>query len=154
MAHVQIPAKEDVAQFPFHHAGAPQKQSFSLTGEGCEVCKVSDNEFVVKVNSDTDKTLEAITDFGPIWEAIQNLETLLADVSESHAFALTSLERGDKIKNGGIAQLKAALGILEQESIEQAANLSSARATMRYAVAASGLAFVFSMIAVGVSLWT
>jgi hypothetical protein len=118
------------------------------------VCKVSDTEFVIKVNSDPDKTLEAITDFGPIWEAIQNLETLLADVSESHASALTSLERGDKLKTSGVAQLKAALGILEQESIEFAANLSSARATMRYAVAASVLAFLFSMIAVGVSLWT
>jgi len=153
MAHVQIPAKEDVAQFPFHHSGALQTQSFSLTGEGCEVLKVSDTNFVIKVDREPERTLEAITDFGPIWEAIQNIESLLANVSESHASALTSLERGDKLKTGGMAQLKAALGILEQESIEFAANLSSARATIRYAVAASVLAFVFSMLAVGVSLW-
>ena len=153
MAHVQIPAKEDIAQFPFHHAGVQalsELPSISLTGEGCEIEQLDAYAFKIKVSQQAEKSLEAITDFGPLWDALHDLEERVkfghgsADINHQQAIRRDSLieERLERIA-GHCSLIEARQNILT-------ANLSAARDFGRYALCGAALSTALSL---GMWVW-
>jgi len=155
MAHVQIPAKEDVAQFPFHHAGIPtmsEMPSVSLTGEGCEIEQVNPNAFIIKVSQSSEKSLEDIIDFGPLWEAVHNLENLVKfnhSMSELHS---EQSHNRDNLKNEHLDRLQSMLSMTEARMNVMTANLVAARELAKYALYGAAFSVVFSLM-MGIAIW-
>lgn len=152
MAHVQIPAKEDVAQFPFHHAAPVKMPSISLTGEGCEVERVTDNAFHIRVVQQAEKSLEAITDFGPLWEAIRELEERVKGASEWCEIENASAISRDSFLEERLDRIAAHVSTIEAKQNVMTANLFAARDLARYALAGAALSTTLS-VATGIALW-
>ena len=155
MAHVQIPAKEDVQQFPYHHAGIPAEKNepqISLTGQGCEVEKVNTNEFIIRVPTASFDAFQNMTDLSPIWDAVHELESRVKWATEHTEYNVQdSLSRG-KLNAGQIERLASALSSLEAKQNIESANLAAARELARYAL--YGVAFSTTLsVAAGIALW-
>ena len=142
MAHVQIPAKEDVQQFPYHHSGIPaEKKDFdiSLTGQGCEVEKVNTNEFIIRVPTASFDAFQNMTDLSPLWDAVHDLEKHVKWATEHNEYNIQdSLSRG-KLNAGQIERLASAVTNLEARLNIESANLAAARELAKYAL--YGVAF-------------
>lgn len=150
MAHVQIPAKEDVMQFPFHHAGVSETPSFSLTGEGCEIEQVKTNAFVIRVSQPAAEALADITDLGPLWDALHDLEKHVKWTTEHADFNLQdSISRG-KLAAAQLERLAGHLSLLEARQNVISANLAAARDLGRYALTGAALS---TALVVGMLLW-
>ena len=151
MAHVQIPAKEDVAQFPFHHVGTSDSQ-ISLTGDGCEVEKVNSNAFVIRVPTASFDALENMTDLSPLWDAIHELEQrvkwatehITDDIQDCVSRAKLLSEQNERLVNA-VSNLEAKLNI-------ESANLAAARETVRYALYGAAFSTTLSLAA-GIAIW-
>ena len=151
MAHVQIPAKEDVQQFPYHHAGISDSQ-IDLTGEGCEVEKVNTNQFVIRVPTASFDAFQTMTDLSPVWDAIHELEKHVKWATEHSDYNIQdSLSRG-KLNTSQIERLANALSSLEAKQNIETANLAAAREYARFAL--YGVAFSVTLsVAMGIALW-
>jgi hypothetical protein len=151
MAHVQIPAKEDVQQFPYHHAGISDPQ-IDLTGEGCEVEKVNTNQFVIRVPTASFDAFQNMTDLSPLWDAIHELEKHVKWATEHNDFNVQdSLSRG-KLNTNQIERLASALSSLEAKQNIETANLAAAREYARFAL--YGVTFSVTLsVAMGIALW-
>jgi len=155
MAHVQIPAKEDVQQFPYHHAGLPVEKNepqISLTGQGCEVEKVNTNEFIIRVPTASFDAFQNITDLSPVWDAIIELEQRVKWATEHADFNIQDCISRGKLNSGQIEQLASAVTSLEAKQNIETANLAAAREFARYAL--YGVAFSTTLsVAMGIALW-
>jgi hypothetical protein len=151
MAHVQIPAKEDVNQFPFHHSGKSDPQ-IRLTGDGCEVEKVNANDFIIRVPTASFDAFQNITDLSPVWDAVHDLEKHVKWATEHSDYNIQdSLSRG-KLNAGQIERLASAVTNLEARLNIESANLAAARELARYAL--YGVAFSTTLsVAAGIALW-
>jgi len=151
MAHVQIPAKEDVNQFPFHHSGKSDPQ-ISLTGEGCEVEKVNSNDFIIRVPTASFDAFQNITDLSPLWDAVHDLEKHVKWATEHADFNVQDCISRGKLNSGQIERLASAITSLEAKQNIESANLAAARELARYAL--YGVAFSTTLsIAMGIALW-
>ena len=152
MAHVQIPAREDVEPNVVHHSGiAP---SISLTGEGCDVEQVNSNAFVIRVTQPAYEAFTAITDLSPLWDALQDLE---ADV-KSHCKETgdTFDQIKDTIRSYTVdaVDVEQCISALQVEIEKLTANQIEARQKQSYVLLAALMTMMFSLLAVGIALWT
>lgn len=155
MAHVQIPAKEDVQQFPYHHAGLPVEKNepqISLTGQGCEVEKVNTNEFIIRVPTASFDAFQNMTDLSPLWDAIHDLESRVKWATEHADYNVQdSLSRG-KLNAVQIERLASALSAAEAKSNILTANLAAARETTKYALYGAAFSTTLSLV-MGIAVW-
>ena len=156
MAHVMIPAREDVDAGAIHHSGASMP-SISLTGEGCDVEQVNSNAFVIKVPTPSFDAFGAITDLSPVWDALQEVETTLArqtEQSKELQGTLADVKEALALYRFRLAGLEQVAGRLQIDIDGLTANHQAARQKQTYITLAAFLAMLFSLVAVGVALWT
>lgn len=156
MAHVMIPAREDVDAGAIHHSGVSMP-SISLTGEGCEVEQVNGLSFVIKVPQPSFDAFGAITDLSPIWDAVQNVESGLnyqAEQSKELQGTLADVKDALALFRFRLAGLEQVAGRLQIDIDGLTANQYAARQKQTYITLAAFFAMLFSLIAVGVALWT
>lgn len=156
MAHVMIPAREDVDAGAIHHSGVSMP-SISLTGEGCDVEQVNSNAFVIKVPTPSFDAFSAITDLSPIWDAVQNVESGLnyqAEQSKELRSTLVDLKDALALFRFRLAGLEQVAGRLQIDIDGLTANQHAARQKQTYITLAAFFAMLFSLVAVGVALWT
>lgn len=156
MAHVMIPAREDVEAGAIHHSGTPM-QSISLSGEGCEVEQVNGSSFVIKVPAPSFDAFDAITDLSPVYDSLHDLELLVAQQAEqSKELQSTLADQKDALTllRFRLAGLESAVGQSRTDTDLITANHHAARQKQMYISLAAFLAFIFSLVAVGVALWT
>lgn len=156
MAHVMIPAREDVDAGAIHHSGV-QMPSISLTGEGCEVEQVNGSSFVIRVPAPSFDAFGAITDLSPIWDALQDAEAnLQRQTEQSKELQGTLAEVKDALAlfRFRLSGLEQVAGRLQIDIDTLTANHHAARQKQTYVTLAAFIAMLFSLIAVGVALWT
>lgn len=156
MAHVMIPAREDVDAGAIHHSGVSMP-SISLTGEGCEVEQVNGSSFVIKVPQPSFDAFGAITDLSPIWDALQEVETNLQkhiEQSKESQMIVNTLYDVVPLQRFRIQSLEEVAGRLQIDIDGLTANQHAARQKQTYITLAAFLAMLFSLVAVGVALWT
>lgn len=156
MAHVMIPAREDVDAGAIHHSGVSMP-SISLTGEGCDVEQVNRNAFVIKVPQPSFDAFGAITDLAPVYDALQDVEDNLhkqAEQSKELHSTLADLKDALALFRFRLAGLEQVAGRLQIDIDGLTANQHAARQKQTYITLAAFLAMLFSLIAVGVALWT
>lgn len=147
MAHVQIPAKEDVYPYPIHHAGIEgTPEPVSIEGEGCEVTR-NGNSFVIHVRKEPEPVQIAEFDASYLLDG-------LCDLREAHAE--TSKELRSKIAdtdvNLNILRMRLEAATTHAASLEATlnittANLNAARATQRYTLILVSLAIILASLA-------
>ena len=156
MAHVMIPAREDVEAGAIHHSGT-QMHFVSLTGDGCEVEQINPHSFVIRVPQASFDALSAITDLSPVWDALQDLESTIKEG-----------EKESKDVQESVATIKDALALyrLRIVSLEQiagrllididglTANQHAARQKQTYVTLAAFIGIILSFMAMGLALWT
>jgi hypothetical protein len=156
MAHVQIPAREDVQGTQIHQA-APAAQQISLTGDGCEVEQIDAASFVIRVSQPSFDAFSAISDLSPVYDALHDIEkTVHAQAEQSKELHSTLADLKD-----ALALFRLRLAGLESSVIEsrteqdaQVANQYAARQKQTYITLAAFIAMILSFVAVGVTLWT
>lgn len=156
MAHVMIPAREDVDAGAIHHSGT-QMQPISLKGEGCEVEQVNGSSFVIKVTQPSFDAFGAITDLSPVYDTLHDMELLLAQESEQSKelqASLSQLRLALKSTEANVDNLAHSIGRLLIDIDGLTANQFEARQKQKYVFVAASLAFVLAFIAAGLSLWT
>ena len=156
MAHVMIPAREDVDAGAIHHSGVSMP-SISLTGEGCEVEQVNGSSFVIKVPQPSFDAFGAITDLSPIWDALQEVETNLQkhiEQSKESQMIVNTLYDVVPLQRFRIQSLEEVAGRLQIDIDGLTANHQAARQKQTYITLAAFLAMLFSLVAVGVALWS
>lgn len=149
MAHVQIPAKEDVYPYPIHHAGAEATaEPVSIEGEGCEVTR-NGNAFVIHMRQ-TEPVQIAEFDASYLLDG-------LCDLREAHAE--TSKDLRSKISDTDIslnvARLRLESVVAHAASLEAnlnilTANQFAARQMQNYFVLA---AILTNILTVGAAIW-
>jgi hypothetical protein len=156
MAHVQIPAREDV-QGTMIHQSAPIAQQISLTGEGCEVEQIDAASFVIRVAQPSFDAFNAISDLSPVYDALHDVEKMV------HAQAEQSKELQEFVNNihdvvpllrFRIHSLEEIAGRLQNEIDGMTANQYAARQKQTYITLAAFISIILSFLAVGVALWT
>ena len=150
MAHVQIPAKEDVYPYPIHHsAAAATPEPLCIEGEGCEVTR-SGNSFVIHVRKEPEPVQIAEFDASYLVDS-------LADLREAHAE--TSKELRSKIKEVevslNIARMRLEASVNHAITLEASlnivtANQFAARQMQKYFVLAGLLT---NILTVGAAIW-
>ena len=156
MAHVMIPAREDVDAGAIHHSGVSMP-SISLTGEGCDVEQVNSNAFVIKVPTPSFDAFGAITDLAPVYDALQDVEDNVhrqAEQSKELHSTLADLKDALALFRFRLAGLEQVAGRLQIDIDGLTANQHAARQKQTYITLAAFIAMLFSLIAVGVALWT
>ena len=156
MAHVMIPAREDVDASAIHHSGV-QMPSISLTGEGCEVEQVNGSSFIIKVPQPSFDAFGAITDLSPIWDALQEVETNLQkhiEQSKESQMVVNTLYDVVPLQRFRLQSLEEIAARLQTDIDTLTANQHAARQKQTYVTLAAFIAMLFSLIAVGVALWT
>ena len=156
MAHVMIPAREDVDAGAIHHSGV-QMPSISLTGEGCEVEQVNGSSFVIRVPVPSFDAFSAISDLSPIWDALQDAEANLqkqAEQSKDLRAALAEVKDALALYRFRLTGLESSLVQSAADMDTLTANQHAARQKQTYVTLAAFMALIFSLIAVGVALWT
>ena len=152
MAHVQIPAREDVEPGVVHHSGiAP---SISLTGEGCDVEQVNSNAFVIRVTQPAYEAFTAITDLSPIWDALQDLESDVKSHSKETEGALEDIKDTLRSHSVDVVDVEQCISALQVEIDKLTANQIEARQKQTYVLLAALMTMMFSLLAVGMTLWT
>jgi len=152
MAHVQIPAREDVEPGVVHHSGiAP---SISLTGEGCEVEQVNSNAFVIRVTQPAYEAFTAITDLSPLWDALQDLEADVKSHSKETDEALEDIKDTIRSYTVDAVDVDYSISALKVEIEKLTANQVEARQKQTYVLLAAAMTMIFSLLAVGIALWT
>ena len=152
MAHVQIPAREDVEPGVVHHSGiAP---SISLTGEGCDVEQVNSNAFVIRVTQPAYEAFTAITDLSPIWDALQDLESDVKSHSKETEGALEDIKDTLRSHSVDVVDVEQCISALQVEIDKLTANQIEARQKQTYVLLAALMTMMISLLAVGFALWT
>ena len=149
MAHVQIPAKEDVYPYPIHHAGTQgTPEPVSIEGEGCEVTR-SGNAFVIHMRQ-TEPVQIAEFDASYLLDG-------LCDLREAHAETSKDLRSkiGDTDISLNIARLRLESVVAHAASLEAklnilTANQFAARQMQKYFVLA---AILTNILSVGAAIW-
>jgi septal ring factor EnvC (AmiA/AmiB activator) len=152
MAHVQIPAREDVEPGVVHHSGIAQ--SISLTGEGCDVEQVNSNAFVIRVTQPAYEAFTAITDLSPIWDALQDLEADVKSHSKETEGALEDIKDTLRSHSVDVVDVEQCISALHVEIDKLTANQIEARQKQTYVLLAAAMTMIFSLLAVGMTLWT
>lgn len=156
MAHVMIPAREDVDAGAIHHSGT-NSQSFSLKGEGCDVEKVNSSSFVIKVTQPSFDAFGAITDLTPVWDELEAHATGLDEVekqSKALRQSVTDLQDALALYRKRVSELETGAGRLLIDLDGITANQFQARQKQYYLIVAMCFALVFSFFAAGLALWT
>jgi len=151
-----IPAREDVDAGAIHHSGVSMP-SISLTGEGCEVEQVNGSSFVIKVPTPSFDAFGAITDLSPIWDALQDVETNLQkhiEASEESQMVVNTLYDVVPLLRSRISSLEQVAGRLQIDIDGLTANQYAARQKQTYITLAAFMALIFSLVALGLALWT
>jgi hypothetical protein len=152
MAHVQIPAREDVEPNVVHHSGiAP---SISLTGEGCDVEQVNSNAFVIRVTQPAYEAFTAITDLSPLWDALQDLEADVKSHSKESESTLEDIKDTLRSHSVDVVDVEQCISALQVEIDKLTANQIEARQKQSYVLLAALMTMIFSLLAVGMTLWT
>ena len=152
MAHVQIPAREDVEPGVVHHSGiAP---SISLTGEGCDVEQVNSNAFVIRVTQPAYEAFTAITDLSPLWDALQDLESDVKSHSKESDDAFGEIRDTIRSYTVDAVDVEQCISALQVEIDKLTANQVEARQKQTYVLLAALMTMMFSLLAVGIALWT
>ena len=152
MAHVQIPAREDVEPNVVHHSGiAP---SISLTGEGCDVEQVNSNAFVIRVTQPAYEAFTAITDLSPLWDALQDLEADVKSHSKESESTLEDIKDTLRSHSVDVVDVEQCISALHVEIDKLTANQIEARQKQTYVLLAAAMTMIFSLLAVGMTLWT
>ena len=152
MAHVQIPAREDVEPNVVHHSGiAP---SISLTGEGCDVEQVNSNAFVIRVTQPAYEAFTAITDLSPLWDALQDLEADVKSHSKESESTLEDIKDTLRSHSVDVVDVEQCISALQVEIDKLTANQIEARQKQTYVLLAAAMTMIFSLLAVGMTLWT
>jgi hypothetical protein len=152
MAHVQIPAREDVESGVVHHSGITQP--ISLTGEGCEVEQVNSNAFVIRVSQPAYEAFTAITDLSPLWDALQDLEADVKSHSKETEDTLCQIKDGIRSHAIDVVDVEQCISALHVEIDKLTANQVEARQKQTYVLLAAAMTMMFSLLAVGIALWT
>jgi hypothetical protein len=152
MAHVMIPAREDVESGVVHHSGITQP--ISLTGEGCEVEQVNSNAFVIRVSQPAYEAFTAITDLSPIWDALQDLEADVKSHSKETESALEDIKDTIRSYTVDAVDVDHSISALKVEIEKLTANQVEARQKQTYVLLAAAMTMIFSLLAVGIALWT
>lgn len=152
MAHVMIPAREDVESGVVHHSGITQ--SISLTGEGCEVEQVNSNAFVIRVSQPAYEAFTAITDLSPLWDALQDLEADVKSHSKETDEALEDIKDTIRSYTVDAVDVDQSISALKLEIKKLTANQIEARQKQTYVLLAAAMTMIFSLLAVGIALWT
>jgi hypothetical protein len=152
MAHVQIPAREDVEPNVVHHSGiAP---SISLTGEGCDVEQVNSNAFVIRVTQPAYEAFTAITDLSPLWDALQDLEADVKSHSKESESTLEDIKDTLRSHSVDVVDVEQCISALQVEIDKLTANQIEARQKQSYVLLAALMTMIFSLLAVGMTLCT
>ena len=152
MAHVQIPAREDVEPGVVHHSGITQ--AISLTGEGCDVEQVNSNAFVIRVTQPAYEAFTAITDLSPIWDALQDLEADVKSHSKQSDDAFDQIRDTIRSYTVDAVDVEQCISALQVEIENLTANQVEARQKQSYVLLAALMTMMFSLLAVGMMLWT
>jgi septal ring factor EnvC (AmiA/AmiB activator) len=152
MAHVQIPAREDVEPGVVHHSGVAP--SISLTGEGCDVEQVNSNAFVIRVTQPAYEAFTAITDLSPIWDALQDLESDVKSHSKESDDAFGEIRDTIRSYTVDAVDVEQCISALQLEIDKLTANQIEARQKQTYFLLAALMTMMFSLLAVGIALWT
>lgn len=152
MAHVMIPAREDVESGVVHHSGITQP--ISLTGEGCEVEQVNSNAFVIRVTQPAYEAFTAITDLSPIWDALQDLEADVKSESKETEDTLEQIKDTLRCHSVDVVDVDHSISALKVEIEKLTANQIEARQKQTYVLLAAAMTMIFSLLAVGMTLWT
>jgi septal ring factor EnvC (AmiA/AmiB activator) len=152
MAHVQIPAREDVEPGVVHHSGITQ--AISLTGEGCEVEQVNNNAFVIRVTQPAYEAFTAITDLSPIWDALQDLESDVKSHSKESDDAFDQIKDAIRSHSVDAVDVEQCISALQVEIDKLTANQVEARQKQTFVLLAAAMTMIFSLLAVGTALWT
>jgi len=152
MAHVMIPAREDVESGVVHHSGITQP--ISLTGEGCEVEQVNSNAFVIRVSQPAYEAFTAITDLSPIWDALQDLEADVKSHSKETESAFDQIRDTIRSYTVDAVDVDHSISALKVEIEKLTANQIEARQKQTYVLLAAAMTMIFSLLAVGMTLWT
>ena len=155
MAHVQIPAREDVEPGVVHHSGITQ--AISITGEGCDVEQVNSNAFVIRVTQPVYDAFTTITDLSPLYDALQNLELLVAQQAEQSKELqefVNNIHDVVPLQRFRIQSLEEIAARLQIDIDSLTANHVEARQKQTYVLLAALMTMMFSLLAVGIALWT
>lgn len=152
MAHVMIPAREDVESGVVHHSGITQP--ISLTGEGCEVEQVNQSSFVIRVSQPAYEAFTAITDLSPLWDALQDLEADVKSESKETESAFDQIRDTIRSYTVDAVDVDQSISALKVEIEKLTANQNAARQKQTYVLLAAAMTMIFSLLAVGIALWT
>jgi hypothetical protein len=147
-----IPAREDVESGVVHHSGITQPISF--TGEGCEVEQVNSNAFVIRVSQPAYEAFTAITDLSPLWDALQDLEADVKSHSKETDEALEDIKDTIRSYTVDAVDVDQSISALHVEIDKLTANQIEARQKQTYVLLAAAMTMMFSLLAVGIALWT
>jgi septal ring factor EnvC (AmiA/AmiB activator) len=147
-----IPAREDVESGVVHHSGITQP--ISLTGEGCEVEQVNQSSFVIRVTQPAYEAFTAITDLSPIWDALQDLEADVKSESKETESAFDQIRDTIRSYTVDAVDVDQSISALKVEIEKLTANQIEARQKQTYVLLAAAMTMIFSLLAVGMTLWT
>jgi hypothetical protein len=147
-----IPAREDVESGVVHHSGITQP--ISLTGEGCEVEQVNSNAFVIRVSQPAYEAFTAITDLSPLWDALQDLEADVKSESKETESAFDQIRDTIRSYTVDAVDVDQSISALKVEIEKLTANQNAARQKQTYVLLAAAMTMIFSLLAVGMTLWT
>jgi septal ring factor EnvC (AmiA/AmiB activator) len=147
-----IPAREDVESGVVHHSGITQP--ISLTGEGCEVEQVNQSSFVIRVSQPAYEAFTAITDLSPLWDALQDLEADVKSESKETESAFDQIRDTIRSYTVDAVDVDQSISALKVEIEKLTANQNAARQKQTYVLLAAAMTMIFSLLAVGIALWT
>ena len=129
-------------------------QAISLTGEGCEVEQVNSNAFVIRVTQPSFDALSAITDLSPIWDALQDLEADVKSHVKQSDDAFDQIRDTIRSYTVDAVDVEQCISALQVEIDKLTANQIEARQKQSYVLLAALMTMIFSLLAVGMMLWT
>ncbi len=129
-------------------------QAISLTGEGCEVEQISESSFVIRVSQPAYEAFTAITDLSPIWDALQDLESDVKSHSKETDEALEDIKDTLRCHSVDVVDVDHSISALKVEIEKLTANQIEARQKQTYVLLAAAMTMIFSLLAVGMTLWT
>jgi septal ring factor EnvC (AmiA/AmiB activator) len=152
MAYLVIPAREDFESGVLQHSAITQP--ISLTGEGCEVEQINESSFVIRVTQPAYEAFTAITDLSPIWDALQDLEADVKSHSKETDEALEQIKDTLRCHSVDVVDVDQSISALKVEIEKLTANQNAARQKQTYVLLAAAMTMIFSLLAVGIALWT
>lgn len=122
---------------------------FDLVGENCDVEQINKHSFVIRAHAQTFDAFKAMTDLGPLWDAIQDREF------ESKEIQSALVEIKDKLRSIEIDVAQADVEMKTYQALfdKQAANQALTRHLQRYVSVTACFAFVFATISFAIVLW-